>query len=196
MKIAVVIGRSISDANAQARITPNIDAGGIRTVTPCSVGSATMRDPAGRPEYPSFGIADSLDAFNDIGPSATLYYRHRSTGADHMLSRRECLGMAGGAALAAMFPIEAAEQNARTRREYEQPMFDIPGQIKAPVKIESIELLKRGSNYFVRTRSSGGIVGIAPTKQVELFVPIFEKLVAPFFIGKDGRDIETLIDGV
>ena len=27
-------------------------------------------------------------------------------------------------------------------------------------------------------------------------MPIFEKLVAPFFIGKDARDIETLIDGV
>ena len=43
---------------------------------------------------------------------------------------------------------------------------------------------------------SNGAVGIAPTKQVELFIPIFKELVAPYFIGKDARDIETLVNGV
>ena len=116
-----------------------------------------------------------------------------------MLSRRQWIGLTGGAMLAASLPaplLGAVESGARTLRDYEKPMFDIPGRIKTPVKIESIELLKRGSNYFVRTRSTDGAVGLAPTKQVELFVPIFKQLVAPFFIGKDARDIETLIDGV
>src|SRR5262249_52250327 len=106
-----------------------------------------------------------------------------------MLSRRECIGLAGAALLSASFPgaLFGAddEMGHRLLRDYEKPIFDIPGQIKTPVKIESIELLKRGSNYFVRTRSTDGAVGLAPTKQVELFVPIFEKLVAPYFIGKD-----------
>jgi L-alanine-DL-glutamate epimerase-like enolase superfamily enzyme len=105
----------------------------------------------------------------------------------------------GAAILGAAIPdsaLRADEQAARTMREYERPMFDLPGQIKQPVKIESIELLKRGSQFFVRTRSTDGAVGLSPTKQVELFVPIFEKLVAPYFIGKDARDIETLVDGV
>jgi L-alanine-DL-glutamate epimerase-like enolase superfamily enzyme len=116
-----------------------------------------------------------------------------------MLSRRECIGLAGGAILGAALPgmpAWAAEEGSRTLRDYEKPMFDIPGQIKDPVKIESIELLKHGSTYFVRTRSSDGAIGLAPTKQVELFIPIFEKLVAPFFIGKDARDIESLVNGV
>ena len=116
-----------------------------------------------------------------------------------MLSRREWIGLTGAALLGAAIPesaLRADEQIARTMRQYEKPMFDLPGQIKQPVKIESIELLKRGSQFFVRTRSTDGAVGLAPTKQVELFVPIFEKLVAPYFIGKDARDIETLVDGV
>jgi L-alanine-DL-glutamate epimerase-like enolase superfamily enzyme len=75
-------------------------------------------------------------------------------------------------------------------------MFDIPGQIKDPVIIESIEMLKRGSNYFVRTRAKNGAVGIVGTKQVEDFIPMFEHLVAPQFIGRDARDIESLIDAV
>src|SRR4051794_35468657 len=116
-----------------------------------------------------------------------------------MLSRREWMGLTGAAILGAAIPDSARgadEQTLRTLREYEKPMFDLPGQIKEPVKIESIELLKRGSQFFVRTRSTSGAVGLSPTKQVELFVPIFEKLVAPYFIGKDARDIETLSDGV
>src|SRR4051812_12489699 len=116
-----------------------------------------------------------------------------------MLSRREWMALSGAAVLGAALPsspLYADEQTLRTLREYEKPMFDLPGQIEEPVKIESIELLKRGSQFFVRTRSADGAVGLSPTKQVELFVPIFEKLVAPYFIGKDARDIETLVDGV
>ena len=79
-------------------------------------------------------------------------------------------------------------------RDLEQPMFDLPGQIKTPVKIESVEMLKNGSNFFVRTRSTDGAVGITGTKQVEDFIPLFQHLVAPHFIGKDARDIESLVD--
>jgi L-alanine-DL-glutamate epimerase-like enolase superfamily enzyme len=75
-------------------------------------------------------------------------------------------------------------------------MFDIPGQIKAPVKIASVEMLKVENNYFVRTRSTDGAEGITGTKQVEDFIPMFEHLVAPHFVGKDARDIESLVDYV
>ncbi|MFC2116522.1 mandelate racemase/muconate lactonizing enzyme family protein, partial [Bacteroidota bacterium] len=39
-----------------------------------------------------------------------------------------------------------------------------------------------------------GVTGIINTKQIKHFIPIFESLVAPLFIGKDARDIETLVD--
>jgi len=90
----------------------------------------------------------------------------------------------------------APAQLAPLIREYEKPMFDLPGQVSHPVIIESIEMLKRGSTYFVRTRSKDGAVGITGTKQVEDFIPLFQHIVAPYFIGKDARDLEGLVDAV
>ncbi|MDR1678444.1 MAG: mandelate racemase/muconate lactonizing enzyme family protein [Prevotellaceae bacterium] len=80
--------------------------------------------------------------------------------------------------------------------DFTAPMFNLHGQISSPVIIESIELLKNGSNYFVRTRSKDGAEGLIGTKQIIDFLPIFERLIAPHFIGKDARDIETLVDSV
>jgi L-alanine-DL-glutamate epimerase-like enolase superfamily enzyme len=118
-----------------------------------------------------------------------------------MLTRREWLKLTGTFALSTTLPraLAGAASATAARRsipDYEEPMFDLPGRIKDAAKIESIELLKRGSTFFVRTRSTSGVVGLAPTKQVELFVPIFKDLVAPFFLGKDARQIETLVDDV
>jgi L-alanine-DL-glutamate epimerase-like enolase superfamily enzyme len=116
-----------------------------------------------------------------------------------MLSRRQWLTATGGAILGASIGSKwamADEPEQRVVADFDQPMFNIPSQIKEPVKIESVELLKRGSNYFVRTRSTSGVVGLVPTKQVELFIPMFKQAVAPYFIGKDARDIESLVDGV
>ncbi len=115
-----------------------------------------------------------------------------------MLTRREWLKFAAGTAIGAAIPVNllGSEKTERVITDYEKPMFDLPGRIKEPVIIETIELLKRGNTYFVRTRSTGGAVGIIQTKQIEHFIPIFEKLVAPHFIGKDARRIEALIDEV
>ncbi len=115
-----------------------------------------------------------------------------------MLTRREWLKLAAGTAVGAVVPgnLLGTEKTERVIPDYEKPMFDLPGKVKEPVVIEKIELLKRGSTYFVRTRSAGGAVGLIQTKQIEYFVPIFEKLVAPHFIGKDARLIETLVDEV
>ncbi|MBI5769985.1 MAG: mandelate racemase/muconate lactonizing enzyme family protein [Verrucomicrobia bacterium] len=115
------------------------------------------------------------------------------------LSRRDWLKLTGGATLAASLPDPLAAADPALRpliREAEQPMFDLPGQIKDPVIVESIEMLKRGNNFFVRTRAKNGAIGITGTKQVEDFLSIFERLVAPQFIGKDARQLESLVDAV
>lgn len=80
--------------------------------------------------------------------------------------------------------------------EYEKPLFDLPGQILGPVIVESIELLRKGRLYFVRVRSTDGASGIVNTKNIAQFVPIFEQLVAPRFIGRDARNLERLVDEV
>jgi len=88
------------------------------------------------------------------------------------------------------------EADKQSVRDYEQPLFDIPSQISSPVVIESIELYKNGSEYFVFTRSKDGAQGLTATKQLTDFIPIFKSLVAPHFIGRDARNIETLVDDV
>ena len=67
-----------------------------------------------------------------------------------------------------------------------------------PVTIESIELLKAGDQYLVRARSKDGAVGLAAGHSdiLEATWPILTRRVAPFFVGKDARDLEALIDGV
>lgn len=80
--------------------------------------------------------------------------------------------------------------------DYEKPLFQLHKVSSTPVKIASIELYRNGSQYFVKSASSDGAVGISFTKQVEDFIPILLKRVIPFFIGKDARDLESLIDGV
>lgn len=121
------------------------------------------------------------------------------------LSRRDWLKFTGAASVAASFPRDLAAATAVAWspdsvvpliRDAEQPMFNLPAQFSAPVKIESVEMLKNGPNFFVRTRSTDGAVGITGTKQVEDFLPIFERLVAPQFIGKDARQLESLVDEV
>ncbi|KST67924.1 mandelate racemase/muconate lactonizing enzyme family protein [Mastigocoleus testarum] len=75
----------------------------------------------------------------------------------------------------------------------------------SPVKIAKIELLKLDYRigdreiYFVRSVSSDGAVGITIAhkyKYVQNFYPILQNLVIPYFIGKDARKLESLIDGV
>ena len=76
------------------------------------------------------------------------------------------------------------------------PVLKIPS-IKSPVKIASIELLRDDKNYFVRTRSTDGALGVAVTNSRAAYLyPILQQQVIPYFIGKDARDLDSLIDGV
>ena len=117
------------------------------------------------------------------------------------ISRRQWMQLTGSAALASLLPpslfaFKKADNDQPLIRNFETPMFNLPAQFPNPVIIESMELLKNGSNYFVRTRSADGAIGITGTKQMTEFIPIFQQFVAPHFIGKDARDIESLVDSV
>ncbi len=71
------------------------------------------------------------------------------------------------------------------------PILRLEG-IDSPVLIESIELLRKGREYFVRVRSKDGAEGIAVTNsRAEYLYPILNQRVIPYFIGKDARDLES-----
>ncbi|MDZ4847935.1 MAG: mandelate racemase/muconate lactonizing enzyme family protein [Pirellulaceae bacterium] len=67
--------------------------------------------------------------------------------------------------------------------------------VQEPVKIASIELLREGNIYLLRTRSSSGLEVITVPHQAKIGVlfPLLLKNVIPAFIGKDARDLETLL---
>jgi L-alanine-DL-glutamate epimerase-like enolase superfamily enzyme len=62
------------------------------------------------------------------------------------------------------------------------------------VTLASIEILRVDSHYFVRSTSTDGAVGIANANDRFAYVwPIAKQLVIPYFIGKDARDLESLV---
>src|SRR5262245_7862978 len=57
---------------------------------------------------------------------------------------------------------------------------------KEPVIIESVELLRKGRQYFVRVRAKGGAEGVSVDNgRGDILHPIFNQLIAPYFVGKD-----------
>jgi L-alanine-DL-glutamate epimerase-like enolase superfamily enzyme len=69
---------------------------------------------------------------------------------------------------------------------------------KQPVKIAAIELLKSGKHFLVRARSTDGAEGLAGAHDsvMETTYPILVKRIAPYFIGRDARELEKHLHGV
>lgn len=91
----------------------------------------------------------------------------------------------------------AAGVHARTEeiaRITDKPVLDV-SFLKQPVKVASVELLRNGRAYLVRARSADGAEAVtAPNpSRMALVYPIFLRQVAPFFVGKDARDLEGLL---
>jgi L-alanine-DL-glutamate epimerase-like enolase superfamily enzyme len=64
-----------------------------------------------------------------------------------------------------------------------------------PVTVASMELLRNGRTYLLRTRSKDGAEVITvphPAKMADVY-PFFLKSVVPVFVGKDARQIERLL---
>jgi len=69
--------------------------------------------------------------------------------------------------------------------------------LKSPVIIESIELRRKGREHFVRVRSKDGAEGVSVDDgRMDLLHPILNRLVIPYFIGKDARGLEEQLFGV
>ncbi len=117
------------------------------------------------------------------------------------LNRRNLLKSTLGATIATTFTgCSLAQSRTPDARQLETianaPVLKLDA-LKDPVKIASVELLRSGKFHFVRARSTDGAEGISVTNShVEHLHPIFNRLVAPYFVGKDARDLESLIDEV
>ena len=67
-----------------------------------------------------------------------------------------------------------------------------------PVIIETLELLRLGDSFLCRVRSKDGAVGmsVANNSQQRSLYPIQVNRLQPFFLGKDARDLELLLEEV
>jgi D-galactarolactone cycloisomerase len=69
------------------------------------------------------------------------------------------------------------------------------GFLKEPVTVASVELLRNGKAYLLRTRSTDGVevlTGPNPSRMAETY-PIFLKHILPVFVKKDARKLEALL---
>ncbi len=117
------------------------------------------------------------------------------------LNRRSFVKAAVGLSCFAAVSGRAGEKAARPTveqldRAAVEPLLK-PDSITLPVRIASIELLRDRRNHYVRTRSSDGAEGIALTNgRAGYLYPMLQQLVIPYFVGKDARQLEALVDGV
>ena len=66
-----------------------------------------------------------------------------------------------------------------------------------PVIIESLELLRHGDSFLCRVRSRDGATGLSVGHSgLKVLYPLFVHNLQPFFIGKDARDLDLLLEKV
>src|SRR6266850_2948636 len=71
-----------------------------------------------------------------------------------------------------------------------KPVLRLAG-LNSPIIIESIELFRKGREHFLRVRSQDGAEGISVDNgRADVLHPILNRLVIPYFIGKDARALE------
>lgn len=112
-------------------------------------------------------------------------------------NRRDWLRVSGAAGVAGTMPARGAEADlsARLARIMAAPVLRTD-LLREPLRIDSVELLRAGSHYIVRARGAG-LEGLADAHSsvMSTAYPILLKRVAPNFIGKDARQLESVFHG-
>jgi L-alanine-DL-glutamate epimerase-like enolase superfamily enzyme len=119
-------------------------------------------------------------------------------------SRRKFIGSAitGGIAAAATPGLTFMQENIKEKYAALDEIIKKPVLktifFPSPVIIETLELLRYKKTFLCRVRSKDGAEGISVGNNAQMIslYPIFTNRLQPFFIGKDARDLEKLIDGV
>lgn len=67
----------------------------------------------------------------------------------------------------------------------------------APVILESVELLRLDNRFLCRVRSRDGAEGISVAhSEMRNLYPIFLRRLQPFFLGKDARDLDLILERI
>ncbi len=87
------------------------------------------------------------------------------------------------------------ELQARLRAARLRPVSKLHS-LTEPIIIDRVEILRRDSKYFVKAVCTEGVTGwaLANDERMDSAFAILANRVAPFFSGKDARNLETLLD--
>lgn len=67
----------------------------------------------------------------------------------------------------------------------------------SPVILETLHVLRVENKLLIQARTKDGATGYAlANERLHYLLPILQELIIPYFIGKDVRDLDALIDGV
>ncbi|MCL4795516.1 MAG: mandelate racemase/muconate lactonizing enzyme family protein [Bryobacteraceae bacterium] len=107
--------------------------------------------------------------------------------------------LAGSAACAAQSPGAGpalAERYRKLDAILRAPVLN-KEMFKAPVILESVELLRSGNSFLCRVRSRDGAEGISVAHSgMSTLFPIFVRNLQPFFVGKDARELDLILEKV
>ncbi|HLJ97931.1 MAG TPA: mandelate racemase/muconate lactonizing enzyme family protein, partial [Gemmataceae bacterium] len=113
-------------------------------------------------------------------------------------SRRLFLKTAACATTPGLSALRAADRPSVTKaaldRILDAPVLQLES-LKQPVIVASVELLRNGKHFLVRTRSQDGAEAITvpnPARMADLY-RIFLKSIVPMFLEKDARQLESLL---
>ncbi len=110
------------------------------------------------------------------------------------VNRRDFLASAAAVTASRKAKRQKAVSTAELDRVAALPVLKREG-LSSPVIIDSLRLLKRDKDYMLHIRSRDGAEGISLVNppRGEYLGPLFKRQVAPFFVGKDARDLENVL---
>jgi L-alanine-DL-glutamate epimerase-like enolase superfamily enzyme len=92
--------------------------------------------------------------------------------------------------------IDVEARNAKLEEIIKNPVLK-KELFSSPVIIETLELLRYQNSFLCRVRSTDGAEGISVAHgDMRTFYPVFLQRLQPFFIGKDARDLDLILDRI
>jgi L-alanine-DL-glutamate epimerase-like enolase superfamily enzyme len=85
----------------------------------------------------------------------------------------------------------------QTRPNYDRPLFNFHAVSSAPLIVENIDVVRWRDIYFLRARSRDGAESLVMISEGRHFLTaMLQERILPFFVGRDVRDLETLVDEI
>ena len=111
--------------------------------------------------------------------------------------RNSLISGTGISALSRMHGRPASNNYDQLVQAMKKPVLHIP-EIKDPVILDKVELLRYRNNFICRVTTKEGSVGISVSNNMQMvsLYSIFTERIQPFFIGKDARRLEDLLEEV